>query len=88
MKKLIMAAAVLCTLTAAAETYTGLVVDMGGACVITEPDNPKQTLVNLKWNLKPDVEAYVGKIVTIEGILDPTKAFATMETITSISEAK
>lgn len=88
MKKLIMTSVALCALAAAAETYTGLVVDMGGSCVITEPDNPKQTIVNVMWNLKADVAQYVGKVVTVEGKLHPQKAFPTLESITSISEVK
>lgn len=88
MKKLLLTATMLCALTAAAETYTGLVVDMGGSCVITEADNPKQTLANIMWNLKADVADYVGKVVTIEGKLHPQKDFPTLESITSISEAK
>lgn len=88
MKKLLITAVSLCAITAFAETYTGLVVDMGGACVITKPDDPKQTIVNVMWNLKADVAQYVGKVVTVEGKLHPQKDFPTLESITSISEAK
>lgn len=88
MKKVAMIALLAVCASGFGESFTGLVVDKGGACVLAKPESPKEAIANIMWNLKSEVVEYAGKVVTIEGTLDPSKDYPTLESITSITEVK